>query len=236
MVESQSDSILENADKENIAFLVVGDPFGATTHIDLSLRCSDHSPQIETRTIHNASILTALGSTGLTLYNYGQTVSMVFFTENWKPQSFYDRLLENHSIGLHSLILLDIKVKEPDLDLLSRTGRVRYEPPRFMSASQCCGQMLEVEEMRKEGVCASGRLAVAVARMGSKEEKIVAGTIKELNDVDMGAPLHSVILVGQRCSDVEWAALRRFSLNQDTADRAYKDGGYGKLDRKHDGE
>jgi diphthine synthase len=28
MVESQVDAILENADRENVAFLVVGDPFG----------------------------------------------------------------------------------------------------------------------------------------------------------------------------------------------------------------
>jgi diphthine synthase len=28
MVESQSDDILENADKVDVAFLVVGDPFG----------------------------------------------------------------------------------------------------------------------------------------------------------------------------------------------------------------
>jgi diphthine synthase len=32
MVESQADVILENADTVDVAFLVVGDPFGATTH------------------------------------------------------------------------------------------------------------------------------------------------------------------------------------------------------------
>lgn len=32
MVESQADIILENADQVDVAFLVVGDPFGATTH------------------------------------------------------------------------------------------------------------------------------------------------------------------------------------------------------------
>jgi len=35
MVESQADEILEGADREDVAFLVVGDPFGATTHTDL---------------------------------------------------------------------------------------------------------------------------------------------------------------------------------------------------------
>jgi diphthine synthase len=38
MVESQADVILDGADKEDVAFLVVGDPFGATTHTDLQVR------------------------------------------------------------------------------------------------------------------------------------------------------------------------------------------------------
>ena len=38
LVESGADKILENADTLDIAFLVVGDPFGATTHTDLLLR------------------------------------------------------------------------------------------------------------------------------------------------------------------------------------------------------
>ena len=39
MVEQESDIMLENADKEDVCFLVVGDVFAATTHSDLVLRC-----------------------------------------------------------------------------------------------------------------------------------------------------------------------------------------------------
>jgi diphthine synthase len=45
MVESQADIILENADKVDVAFLVVGDPFGATTHTGAALLLKAH-PQI----------------------------------------------------------------------------------------------------------------------------------------------------------------------------------------------
>jgi len=38
MVESESDILLANADNEDVAFLVVGDVFGATTHSDLVIR------------------------------------------------------------------------------------------------------------------------------------------------------------------------------------------------------
>ena len=39
-----------------------------------------------------------------------QAVSIVFFTETWQPDSFYDKILANRRMGLHTLCLLDIKV------------------------------------------------------------------------------------------------------------------------------
>lgn len=41
--------------------------------------------------VHNASIMNAIGVTGLQLYNFGQTVSIVFWTDTWRPDSFYDK-------------------------------------------------------------------------------------------------------------------------------------------------
>ena len=82
----------------------------ATTHADIILRA--RALNIQTKVIHNASIMNAIGACGLQLYNFGQTVSLVFFTETWKPDSFYDRIKENSDLGMHTLVLLDIKVKE----------------------------------------------------------------------------------------------------------------------------
>ncbi|KAF1356147.1 diphthine synthase [Delphinella strobiligena] len=199
MVESSSDEILEGADKHDIAFLVVGDPFSATTHTDLILRAREK--QIPVQTLPNASIMTAIGACGLSLYNFGQTVSMVFFTENWKPSSYYDRVKENWGLGLHTLVLLDIKVKEPDLREMAR-GRVVYEAPRFMSVAECAGQMIETEEERGEG--------------------IVAGTLAQLAEVDMGRPLHSLVLVGKRMHDMEMEFMRDFAVDKDVFDKIWK--------------
>jgi diphthine synthase len=90
----------------------------ATTHADMILRA--RALNIPTRIIHNASIMNAVGACGLALYNFGQCVSLVFFTETWKPDSFYDRIQENVNLGLHTLILLDIKVKEQSEENLAR--------------------------------------------------------------------------------------------------------------------
>jgi len=52
--------------------------------------------------------MNAIGCCGLQLYNYGQTVSIVFFTETWRPDSFYQKIKANRNIGLHTLCLLGI--------------------------------------------------------------------------------------------------------------------------------
>ncbi|ODV98624.1 hypothetical protein PACTADRAFT_1090, partial [Pachysolen tannophilus NRRL Y-2460] len=132
LVETGSDEMLKDADTEDIAFLVVGDPFGATTHTDLIIRARELGIKVEC--IHNASIMNAVGACGLQLYQFGQTVSMVFFTDSWRPDSFYDKIMENRKIGLHTLILLDIKVKEQSIENMAR-GRLIYEPPRYMDIS-----------------------------------------------------------------------------------------------------
>lgn len=64
--------------------------------------------------------MNAVGCCGLQLYNFGQTVSLVFFTDTWKPDSFYDRIQQNADHGLHTLLLLDIKVKEQSEENLAR--------------------------------------------------------------------------------------------------------------------
>lgn len=239
MVESSADEILKDADKEDVALLVVGDPFGATTHTDIILRA--RSLQIPTQTIHNASILTSIGSSGLQLYNFGQTVSLVFFTPTWRPTSFYDRISENANIGLHTLVLLDIKVKEQSEENLAR-GKKVYERPRYMSIPQALEQMREVEEEKKEGTLdVHNTLVIALSRMGAhppstpplpasnesepsafESERIVAGTMHDLLSVPeseheqtFGSPLHSLIIVGKRLHVLEAEFAEAFAVDKE---------------------
>ncbi|KAL7933628.1 tetrapyrrole methylase [Trichoderma chlorosporum] len=226
MVESNSDEILRDAQTEDVAFCVVGDPFGATTHTDLVIRARELS--IPVRTVPNASIMSGIGACGLQLYNFGQTVSMVFFTDNWKPSSFYDRIKENRDIGLHTLVLVDIKVKEQSLENMAR-GRLIYEPPRYMTVGQCAQQMLEIEEERKEGVYTKDSLAIGAARVGGKTEKFVSGTLEELcsTDAELGPPLHSLVLLGRRAHELERDFVREFAVDKEKWDRIWQEQ-YGK--------
>jgi len=168
-----------------------------------------------------------IGATGLQLYNFGQTVSMVFFTETWKPASFHDRIKENRDIGLHTLVLLDIKVKEQSLENMAR-GRKIYEPPRYMTVGQCAQQMLEIEEIKKAegagGVYGEESLAIGAARVGGKTEKFVSGTLKQLcaADEELGGPLHSLVLLGRRTHELEIEYAREFAVDREGWDIIWK--------------
>ena len=212
LVESGSEEILKDAATEDVAFLVVGDPFGATTHTDLVLRAKRANIPVEV--VHNASVMNAVGSCGLQLYTFGQTVSMVFFTDSWRPDSWYDKIWENRKIGLHTLVLLDIKVKEQSIENMAR-GRLIYEPPRYMSISQCCEQLLEIEEARGTKAYTTQTPAVAISRLGSATQSFKVGTIEELANYDSGEPLHSLVILGRQCHELELEYLLEFTDNRD---------------------
>jgi len=192
-VEQKSEEIIDSAVDSDVAFLVVGDPFGATTHTDLVLRAKESG--VKYQVIHNASIMNAIGCCGLQLYSFGETVSIPFWTEAWKPDSFCEKIEGNLSRGLHTLCLLDIKVKEQTIENLMK-GNKKFEPPRFMTVSQAAQQLMEIVES-KSTVLQGDTLCVGVARVGWPDQKIAACTLKEMQTCDIGTPLHSLVIVGK---------------------------------------
>lgn len=118
---TEQDSLITSlAKSENVAFLVVGDPLCATTHtgdfksyayfgIDLIIRAiKERTPY---KIIHNSSIMTSVACCGLQLYRMGETVSIPLWTDCGCPESFYPKIVSNYCRGLHTLCLLDIKVR-----------------------------------------------------------------------------------------------------------------------------
>ena len=206
MIEIDFDKeILEKAKTSKVSLLVVGDPFSATTHIDLYLRCIHENVKVEV--VNNASILNSIGITGLSLYRFGETVSIPFFTEKWRPYSFYDKICFNHKNDLHTLILLDIKVKEISEENLAK-GKKIYEKPRFMTVNQALEELLEASEksetmVENKGMINEDNLCYGVARIGSESQIICAGKIKDIIKKDFGKPLHSVVICAKTLSSIE---------------------------------
>lgn len=196
-----------------MAFLVVGDPFGATTHTDLILRAKEKG--IKVQIVHNASIMNAAGCCGLQLYHFGETISIPYWTDTWKPDSFYDKISKNRKHGLHTLCLLDIKVKEPTMESLCRKKK-EFMPPRFMSVSEAADQLLQILQSKREGGDAElaydeETLFVGLARVGHETQEIKACKLRDMKNIDLGAPLHSMILPSKDVHPLEKEYLQQFS-------------------------
>ena len=205
--------ILEKAKSSKVSLLVVGDPFSATTHIDLYLRCIHEGVKVEV--VNNASILNSIGITGLSLYRFGETVSIPFFTEKWRPYSFYDKICRNYNNDLHTLILLDIKVKEISEENLAK-GKKIYEKPRFMTVNQALEELLEASQKSEtisenKGLINEDNLCYGVARIGSESQIVKAGKIKDIIKYDFGKPLHSVVLCAKTLSSIEKEVVEFYS-------------------------
>ncbi len=182
LVEKKAeDTLLEEARLSDVALLVIGDPMAATTHRDLLLRA--HNANVKVGIVNNASIFTAVGNTGLDLYKFGRTASIVFPEKNYHPTTAYDVIVQNKKQGLHTLCLLDIKAEE--------------KPPRFMTVNEAISILLAIEKKKKKRVFTPSTLVVGCARLGSNKYIIKAGSAKEILHVDFGNPLHCLIVPGK---------------------------------------
>jgi len=153
----KKDEIIRNAKDKDVAFLVVGDPFGATTHTDLLLRAGKAG--IEVKIIHNASILNAVGELGLELYKYGRVTSIPFDNKDIKtPVEVFGN---NHKNDLHTLFLLDL---DPQND-------------KFMMLKQA------IEYLLSNGVDENLK-AVGCAALGSGKQEIKYSSLKALKDLE----------------------------------------------------
>jgi diphthine synthase len=153
MAESKTDEILRDANKKDIAFLVIGDPFGATTHTAIILRAKEK--KIPIKIIHNASIINAIGITGLELYKFGKITSIPF--DNKNIRSPIEAMLENQKNGLHTLFLLDLMPKDS----------------KYMQINEAVEFLLRIG-LKPETLC------IGCAGIGSEKPEIKAKTAFEM--------------------------------------------------------
>jgi diphthine synthase len=170
LIENDFDKILEQAKDKRVAILIMGDVFSATTHIDMITRAKEKG--IKTEVIHNASVLTAIGETGLSLYKFGKTTSIPFEREVETP---YNVIKENGK--MHTLILLDIRPGE-----------------RTMKFSEAITMLKKIEAKLGEGIF-KDRKVVGCAGLGV-ESMIVYGTIDEIEKIDLSITPQCLIVPG----------------------------------------
>jgi diphthine synthase len=176
----KGDIVLDSAEKQNTVFLTAGDPITATTHVDLRIRAIKKG--IKTSVIHGSSIVTAVsGLLGLQNYKFGRTTTLAYPEGDYFPTSPIDVIKDNLKMGLHTLVLLDIQA----------------DKERFMTANEAMRFLLEMEEKTGNNVISKDSAVCVVASAGSKEPVIRAGTIENLEKIDFGPPLHSLVIPGK---------------------------------------
>jgi len=167
-LEEKSHVLVEKAKTKDIAILFPGDPLSATTH--LSLVSEAKESRIPVKVIHSSSIFTAVAECGLSLYNFGKTVSIPTPQKGFSPNSFADSILENRKSGLHTLLLLDIS----------------------MPISQGINILLGIEKSTKKKLI-SDQKAVAISGLGSEKQKILYGSAGSLLTSDLSPPAVLII-------------------------------------------
>jgi diphthine synthase len=183
-------TILSEAKKKNVVLLSYGDPYIATTHIELRTRAE--SEKIKTKTIHGASaIMSLIGECGLHYYKMGPPVTLM------KEQSLttvYYTIYENLLKGNHSILLLEYN------------SEINF----FLEPKEAFSNLLFAEKEQGRNAIDESTFVIVASRVGSKNQNIIAGKISSLVNIDFGKPPHTIILPG-RLHFTEQDALKMFA-------------------------
>jgi diphthine synthase len=165
-IEDNSDKLIEEAKSKNIALLAPGDPLTATTHVHLIMECKQK--KVDYEIVHSSSIYTAITKSGLQLYKFGRTATVITPSKGYESTGFYDALAENHKLGLHTLLLLDVN----------------------MGTKQALEILKNIEAKRKNKIL---KEAIICSALGSENEHLIYGKIGDISDIELPAP--AVVIV-----------------------------------------
>jgi diphthine synthase len=186
-VEQHPEDLLTKAECSHVVFLCAGDPMVSTTHADLRMRAAER--RIPTAIIHGASISSAVsGLSGLQNYRFGKSCSVPFPQKNWFPTTSIDVIAQNLSLRLHTLVYLDIKDE------------------RYMTVNEAIDLLEQMTAEKKIHI----PLYVGIARAGSDDPFVRAGSAGTLKSVDFGPPLH-ILIIPAELHDMEKSYLERFA-------------------------
>ena len=174
-LEEDSNRIIEGARSKKIVVFVLGDPLVATTHTILLNDAKRVG--VKTEVIHNASIYSAVGETGLHLYKFGRTVTIPFPEKIKSTDALADAIEQNMKMGLHALLLLD----------------VISEKEKYMNPIEGVKILLGI----KKRFFTEKTEIVVFARGGSGRPLIVYGRVKDLIKRDFGNPPFVIIIPGE---------------------------------------
>ena len=178
-VEEES-VFLKEAKEIDVALITGGDPLIATTHSDFLVECARDGTDFEV--IHGSSILSSAPAiSGLQAYKFGKVTTIPFpdLEYSYFPKSPYMAIEENLKNDMHTLVLLDIQAHKD----------------KYMTINEGLKNLMTIKDnLEREGMIDEDSLAIGIARVGSRDNVVKAGYIKDLLDYDFGGPLHCIVI------------------------------------------
>ena len=170
--------ILKNAKKKKVVLLSYGDPYIATTHIELRTRAIEE--RIKTHSIHASSSLTSMiGECGLHFYKVGRIATIM--SEMKSLTTPYYVIYKNIIEGNHTILLLEYN----------------QDKSFFLDPKDALNGLLETEKGQLRKVISSSTYAIVASRIGFRDQKIISGKISSLEKKDFGRPPHTIIIPGR---------------------------------------
>ncbi len=170
--------ILQNAKKKKVVLLSYGDPYIATTHIELRTRAIKE--KIKTFSIHASSSLTSMiGECGLHFYKVGRIATIMSETKSLTTP--YYLIYKNIIEGNHTVLLLEYN---QDKDF-------------FLDPKDALNALLETEKGQRRNVINLSTYVIVASRIGFNNQTIISGKISSLKKRDFGKPPHTVIVPGR---------------------------------------
>lgn len=192
--EQHMDEMILAAKDKDVAFLVIGDPVSATTHMEIVRSCKEQ--KVSVSVIHNASVFSAVGITGLQPYKFGKTTSIPFLERVPGLETPYHVVKQNLSIGAHTLCLLDIMVDNVEAETGGKLRSSSEENTKFMTVTEGLAVLEDIESRLLEGVITDETLVVGCARLGHSDFVVKSGPLSLVKTFDFGGPLHCLVIPG----------------------------------------
>jgi diphthine methyl ester synthase len=155
--EVESDSLIDISKNKDVALLIYGSPLFATTHqaiIDAAIE-----KKVKLKVIYSASVFDSVAITGLQSYKFGKICSIPKWQKNYKPTSFIKTIIENSTIGAHTLILTDISLAF--IDAIDELKSAAKDEDYFLNEIVVCSNLATekqkifygtIEQLKKQKV------------------------------------------------------------------------------------
>lgn len=195
ILEDLSHKIVDEAKRANVVVLVAGDPLTATTHNALWLEALKRGVKVEVIPAVSGVQL-AIAVTGLSWYRFGRPITLVYPEEHYKPYSTIEVIVDNLERGLHTLVLLDFRVDQGKIMDVKTAVKLLFELARELNGKDFLERLREA-------------IMVGIARAGFRDQKCVAGCLKDILDSEFPPPPHTLIVAHPRLHPIEEDLLRR---------------------------